>query len=191
MPKAEGRFIAPFIWLFAGFMYLTDTAHLVIEQLVQQEAFSIGPYVIALLLLYVLMIPAFFIVMPRVRRKAESSQGHNEHGQNVPADARSQQEPLATRGSVSEMSLMETCNLIARSHGLSKRQAEVMLHLATGRDVNHIAKMLGLAPNTVRSYRKSLYASLDIHGLQELLDLIEERAGSKDSSATVAGPHIP
>ena len=40
-------------------MYLTDTAHLVIEQLVQQEAFSIGPYVIALLLLYVLMIPAF------------------------------------------------------------------------------------------------------------------------------------
>ena len=66
-----------------------------------------------------------------------------------------------------------------------------MLHLATGRDVNHIAKMLGLAPNTVRSYRKSLYASLDIHGLQELLDLIEERAGSKDSSATVAGPHIP
>ena len=42
----------------------------------------------------------------------------------------------------------------------------------TGR---RIADALGLAPNTVRSYRKSLYAVLGVHSRQELLDLVQEQ----------------
>ena len=49
-----------------------------------------------------------------------------------------------------------------------------MRYLVAGRDVGRIADALGLAPNTVRSYRKSLYAALGVHGRQELLDLVEE-----------------
>ena len=48
-----------------------------------------------------------------------------------------------------------------------------MRYLVVGRDVDRIADALGLSPNTVRSYRKSLYAALGVHGRQELLDLVE------------------
>ena len=68
----------------------------------------------------------------------------------------------------------DPCARVAQARGLSKRQLEVMRYLVAGRDAGRIADALGLAPNTVRSYRKSLYAALGVHGRQELLDLVEE-----------------
>ena len=138
--------------VFAGCMYLTDAARLAIENLVVHGTIDIEPYVAALLLLYVLMIPAFCIAAPLVARKVAP-----------------EKEPVAAV----EPTAPDACDRIAQAHGLSKRQTEVMRYLVAGRDVDRIADALGLAPNTVRSYRKALYAALGVHGRQELLDLVE------------------
>lgn len=160
----------PLYGAFAGFMYLTDTAHLAIERLVNQGALNIVPYIAGLLLLYVLMIPTFFIIAPLAKRarSGESAQkdGSSQIDSPISGISPSSREPAQT-------SIEEACDSIAHAYGLSKRQSEVMSFLTTGRDVDHIARTLGLSPNTVRSYRKSLYATLGIHGRQELLDLIE------------------
>lgn len=128
------------------------------------------PYIAGLLLLYVLMIPAFFIIVPLAKRarSGESAQkdGSDQIDSPVSGISPSSREPEQT-------SIEEACDSIAHAYGLSKRQSEVMSFLTTGRDIDHIARTLGLSPNTVRSYRKSLYATLGIHGRQELLDLIE------------------
>lgn len=144
--------------VFAGCMYLTDAARLAIENLVAQGMLDIEPYVAALLLLYVLMIPACCIAAPLVARKAL---GEKPSVQEAPHA----EGPAAP----------DACERVARAHGLSKRQLEVMRYLVAGRDVERIADALGLSPNTVRSYRKSLYATLGVHGLQELLDLVEQQ----------------
>ena len=162
----------PLYGAFAGFMYLTDTAHLAIERLVNQGALNIVPYIAGLLLLYVLMIPAFFIIAPLVRRGRTGESGQQE------TTARQEEHPYSSPknhpGQIAAQPVLEeACDRIAQTHNLPKRQSEVMTLLATGRDVDHIARTLNLSPNTVRSYRKSLYAALGIHGKQELLDLIE------------------
>ena len=151
---------------FGGCMYLTDTARLAIENLVVQGALDIEPYVAALLLLYVLMIPAFCIAAPLVARKAVAEKTP-EGGEAAPA-ATSQLD-----GAMRAAEAPDACDRVAEAYGLSKRQAEVMRYLVAGRDVDRIADALGLSPNTVRSYRKSLYAALGVHGRQELLDLVE------------------
>ena len=47
--------------------------------------------------------------------------------------------------------------------------------LAHGRNVPFIAEALGLSSHTVRGYVKSLYARLDVHSRQEIIDLVEQR----------------
>lgn len=152
--------------VFAGCMYLTDAARLAIENLVARGMLDIEPYVAALLLLYVLMIPAFVIAAPLVARKTLGEKPPAQEVSHAEGSEASQPMPLSH----------DACERIAKAHGLSKRQLEVMRYLVAGRDVERIADALGLSPNTVRSYRKSLYAALGVHGLQELLDLVEQEA---------------
>lgn len=154
--------VLPVYGVFAGCMYLTDAGRLAIENLVA-AGLDLEPYVAALLLLYVLMIPAFCIVAPLVARKASAEKppvrmAEPEEGQRPEWPA---------------VPLPEVCERIAQAYGLSKRQLEVMSYLVAGRDVDRIAEALVLSPNTVRSYRKSLYAALGVHGRQELLDMVE------------------
>lgn len=173
---------------FAGCLYLTDVGRLAVESLVIQGAIDLELYVAALLLLYVLMIPAFCIVAPRVSRKAAGEKAAEAEGapgeggapmEEVPAGARSGTSGVDTltgeaAGTPGPVFTCDPCARVAQARGLSKRQLEVMRYLVAGRDVGRIADALGLAPNTVRSYRKSLYAALGVHGRQELLDLVEE-----------------
>lgn len=51
-----------------------------------------------------------------------------------------------------------------------------MVLLVQGRSVNRIAEQLVVSPNTVKTHRNRLYAKLDVHDRQELLDkyLIEK-----------------
>lgn len=66
------------------------------------------------------------------------------------------------------------CDDLARSHGLTKRETELLKLLAQGRDVAYIEKTLFLSRNTVKSYSKSLYAKLAVHSKQEVIDLVRE-----------------
>lgn len=148
--------------LFAGCVYFSNVVQLALELFSQNGSINFEPYAAALLLLYVLVIPAFFIVAANRNRKAKST-GVMETSDTMLSDTES------------------ACCRITSKRGLSNRQAEMLSLLALGRDVTYIANALYLSPNTVRSYRKALYATLDIHSKQELIDLVE--AERKEASA--------
>lgn len=62
---------------------------------------------------------------------------------------------------------------IAEAHHLTQREREVTQLLAEGRDLAYICSELYLSRNTVKSYTKSIYAKLNIHSKQELIDLFK------------------
>lgn len=58
-------------------------------------------------------------------------------------------------------------------YSLSAREAEVAELIARGNTVAHIAELLFVSENTVRTHSKRIYVKLDIHKRQELIDLVE------------------
>lgn len=70
----------------------------------------------------------------------------------------------------------EHLEAFSKAFRLTKRETEVMVLLVQGRSVNRIAEQLVVSPNTVKTHRNRLYAKLDVHDRQELLDkyLIEK-----------------
>ena len=70
---------------------------------------------------------------------------------------------------------------IAEEFNLSKRETEVFLLLAKGRDTTYIQKNLFISSGTVCSHRNRIYHKLDVHSKQELLNLIENRLAQIES----------
>ena len=69
------------------------------------------------------------------------------------------------------------CARLAERGGLTEREAEILGYLARGRTNAYIATTLFVSENTVRSHVRNLYAKLDVHTRQQLIDLVEaERA---------------
>ncbi len=71
--------------------------------------------------------------------------------------------------------LEAACAALGERFNLTAREREILAMLAHGRNVPFIAEALGLSSHTVRGYVKSLYARLDVHSRQELIDLVEQR----------------
>ncbi len=63
---------------------------------------------------------------------------------------------------------------LAAKYGLTPREEETFAMLARGRNREYIEERLGVSRNTVKAHVKHIYAKLDIHSHQELLDLVEE-----------------
>lgn len=63
--------------------------------------------------------------------------------------------------------------MVREQYGLSARETEVAELIARGNTVAHIAEMLVVSENTIRTHSKRIYAKLDIHKRQELIDLAE------------------
>ncbi len=66
---------------------------------------------------------------------------------------------------------------VAQTYGLSRREAEVMTLIAKGRTAQRVQEELGISQGTVNTHLAHIYKKLDIHDRQELLDILEERAG--------------
>ncbi len=64
------------------------------------------------------------------------------------------------------------CQAIIAEQGFSERKAEVFSLLAHGYDIPTIAKKLFLSENTVRTHTKKIYAALDVHSKQEIIELV-------------------
>ncbi|MDR2196456.1 MAG: LuxR family transcriptional regulator [Coriobacteriales bacterium] len=62
---------------------------------------------------------------------------------------------------------------LAASHALTPREREILGYLCRGRSTPYICEELTLSKNTVHSHIKRIYLKLDVHGKQELLDLVE------------------
>ncbi|WP_421572323.1 LuxR family transcriptional regulator [Slackia exigua] len=65
-------------------------------------------------------------------------------------------------------------DFIADEHHLSRREKEVLRHLAMGHDSMRIAEDEHISWNTVRTHTRNLYRKLDVHSKRELTELIEK-----------------
>lgn len=70
-------------------------------------------------------------------------------------------------------SIAEQCALARACFALSERESEILELVMRGRDVPTIAKLLFISPNTVRFHMKNLYRAMDVHGKQEVIDVVE------------------
>ena len=73
----------------------------------------------------------------------------------------------------SRVTLEQACSAIAHRASLTPREREVFEMLARGRDSFYIQERLTVSRNTVKAHVKHIYAKLDIHTHQELLDIVE------------------
>lgn len=69
-------------------------------------------------------------------------------------------------------SLLHRCKELADDKGLTQRETEVLILLAQGRSMPFIQSELHLSEGTVKTHVKHIYAKLDIHTKQELLDFM-------------------
>ncbi len=63
---------------------------------------------------------------------------------------------------------------LADEFRLTPREREIALLLARGRSATFIAEELSCSPSTVRSHAKNIYAKLDVHSKQELINLFAD-----------------
>lgn len=65
------------------------------------------------------------------------------------------------------------CFSLADQYGLSEREVDIFILLAKGRNAPYIGKQLYVSESTVRSHIQHIYAKMDIHSQQDLIDLVE------------------
>ena len=67
---------------------------------------------------------------------------------------------------------------MARSCGLTSREAEIFEKLARGRNAQFLQNELGIKHSTAKSHIAHIYAKLGVHGQQELIDLVEAQTNA-------------
>lgn len=127
---------------------------------------SFGAATLPVIVLVVFYILAMSYAAIQARRR-----GLDERAGVAGAAGDGPQGPAAVPTVVDEVA--QRCAFLAQEAGLTKRERDILLVLARGRDVPSIAKQLFISENTVRSHSKSIYRKLRIHSKQELLDLLE------------------
>lgn len=65
------------------------------------------------------------------------------------------------------------CAVMTEAYALTPRESEILELLARGRSKAYIADAFFISENTVRGHVKRLYAKLDVHSKQELVDQVE------------------
>jgi DNA-binding CsgD family transcriptional regulator/MFS family permease len=70
------------------------------------------------------------------------------------------------------LDLERICRLLCEKYGLSPRESDVLTLLARGRSNPLIASELYLSQSTINTHVKAIYAKINIHSRQELLNLI-------------------
>lgn len=89
--------------------------------------------------------------------------------------------PQTERGKAGESlnyydSFLGRCAQVAREYGLTHREEEVLALLAQGKSVPAIEKDLVISNGTAKSHVRHIYAKLDVHARDELIDLVGMKA---------------
>lgn len=71
--------------------------------------------------------------------------------------------------------LAHVCACLSEEHLLTAREQEVLILLASGRNVPHIRQALYLSESTVKTHVRHIYAKMGVHSRQELLDEVHKR----------------
>lgn len=69
----------------------------------------------------------------------------------------------------------ECCRRLARSSGLTDREAEILEYLVAGKRPKEISEMLVVSITTVRSHVRAIYAKTGVHSHGELMHLLDEK----------------
>ena len=111
------------------------------------------------------------------RRQGAETDAHGQTAQGTEAASTGARAQRARRARPDERVYQDRISkqaaALQRRYRLSAREAEVMELIARGNTVARIAEDLVVSENTIRTHSKRIYAKLDIHKKQELLDLIE------------------
>lgn len=86
-------------------------------------------------------------------------------------------------GAIGGVDLDRALGAAARLYPLTQRELDIARLLAQGRSKSVIGEKLGLSESTVRTHGRHLYAKLDVHSRQQLIDLLEELAGADEPAA--------
>ncbi|MEG1434182.1 MAG: LuxR C-terminal-related transcriptional regulator [Gordonibacter sp.] len=73
-----------------------------------------------------------------------------------------------------QQGLGERCAIVAKQHGLSMRESEVLLLLAQRKSISVIEKELFIANGTAKAHVRHIYQKLEVHSREELFDLVGE-----------------
>ena len=128
--------------------------------------------VYVLLATYLVVIAAMYATWLGGRRRADEAEGEGA--------ARSTAGGASARGADGERTadsplvetVVETCLGMARRYRLTPRETEVFTLLAQGRTRAFIQDELVLSGSTVKTHINHIYAKLDVHDRQEMMDLI-------------------
>lgn len=71
------------------------------------------------------------------------------------------------------LTLEQSCEELAGRYGLTKREREVVSHIARGHDRQAIASRLFISEGTVKVHTRNVYQKLGIHSKQELIEMVE------------------
>ena len=154
--------------LMGGLVYLARTPEVLLVVYPAAPLQSISPFVTAILL-YLLAVPGFLLPVLSRMGNPETISPTISGGNGAATTAKSHIDEVT-----------RVCTEIATEYRLPARHVQVFEMLAKGQGVPRIAQELGLSENTVRTYRKSIYNTLDLHSHQELVDLVHARIGSNE-----------
>lgn len=68
--------------------------------------------------------------------------------------------------------LSQQARVAARAYGLSNREEEVLAFLLAGRSRPYIRDALAVSLNTINTHVRRIYAKMDVHSYQELIDRV-------------------
>ena len=66
------------------------------------------------------------------------------------------------------------CRAIAKWYQLSPRETEIFMLVAKGRNADYIQQELTISTHTAKTHIANIYHKLDVHSMQEVLDLVEK-----------------
>ena len=90
----------------------------------------------------------------------------------TPVVSRSGQVGDAMEQGVYADKIAKQCGLLRTHFKLTEREMQIIEDIARGFTVGAVAEHLGVSENTVRTHTKRIYAKLDIHKKQQLIELV-------------------
>lgn len=100
----------------------------------------------------------------------------SQHAPGPTAAPSSPDAPAPDLGSLVE----QRCEQVAREHGLTPREGEIVLYLGRGHSYAYIANALTVSENTVRTHVRNIYRKLGVTSREELLAVVHGEVGSQE-----------
>lgn len=74
------------------------------------------------------------------------------------------------------------CRAIAKWYQLSPRETEIFMLVAKGRNADYIQQALTISTHTAKTHIANIYHKLDVHSMQEVLDVVEKYRNDNEPS---------